>query len=48
VTANSSKDNLRPVMPKWDGKNKALLWFRGSYNTAQSYTEEVVGIITQE
>ena len=47
VTMNSSKDNLRPVMPKWDANNSALLWFRGSYSTAQSYQEEVVGIISQ-
>jgi len=24
-----------------------LLWFRGTYSTAQIYNEEVVGIVTQ-
>jgi len=47
VTMNSSVDNLRPIVPKWDAENSALLWFRGSYSTAQSYDAEVVGIISE-
>lgn len=47
VTMNSSVDNLRPVMPKWDGRSKALLWFRGNYSTAQIYDAEIVGIVTR-
>jgi hypothetical protein len=47
ITMNSSVDNLRPVVPKWDAQNTALLWFRGTYQTAQIYDEEVVGIVTQ-
>jgi hypothetical protein len=47
ITWNSSRDNLRPIVPAWDGNNMVLLWFRGSYSTAQIYNEEVVGIITQ-
>lgn len=47
VTMNSGVDNLRPIVPKWDAENSALLWFRGSYSSAQSYNEEVVGIISQ-
>ncbi|MEI9950245.1 MAG: hypothetical protein WDO74_15030 [Pseudomonadota bacterium] len=45
MTMNSEKENLRPVVPKWDVKNTALLWFRGNYQTAQTYSAEVVGII---
>jgi hypothetical protein len=48
ITMNSSVDNLRPVVPKWDTQNTALLWFRGTYQTAQIYDEEVVGIVTRE
>ncbi|HKO48729.1 MAG TPA: BNR-4 repeat-containing protein [Polyangiaceae bacterium] len=48
ITMNSEKENLRPVVPKWDVKNKALLWFRGTYNTAQMYSAEVVGIIDRK
>jgi hypothetical protein len=47
VTMNSDVDNLRPVVPKWDARNTALLWFRGTYQTAQIYDEEVVGIVTR-
>jgi len=45
VTANSTKDNIRPVVPKWDARHTALLWMQGKYGTAQSYTEAIVGII---
>jgi len=48
MTMSSENENLRPVVPKWDAKNKALLWFRGNYQTAQMYSAEVVGIIQRE
>jgi hypothetical protein len=48
VTMNSERENLRPVVPKWDVKNTALLWFRGNYQTAQMYSAEVVGIIEKK
>jgi hypothetical protein len=48
ITWNSSEDNLRPIVPAWDGNNMVLLWFRGTYQTAQIYNEEVVGIITRK
>jgi hypothetical protein len=48
ITMNSPDENLRPVVPKWDGQNTALLWFRGNYQTAQRYDAEVVGILTRE
>ena len=48
MTMNSQNENLRPVMPKWDTKNSALLWFRGNYQTAQMYSAEVVGILDRE
>jgi hypothetical protein len=47
ITWNSSEDNLRPIVPAWDGNNMVLLWFRGTYQTAQIYNEEVVGIVTR-
>lgn len=46
VTANSSKDNIRPVVPKWDATHTALLWMRGTYTSAQSYAEQIVGTIS--
>ena len=48
ITMNSANENLRPVVPKWDANNYVLAWFRGNYQTAQTYSAEVVGIIDQE
>ena len=31
ITANSTMDNLRPIVPKWDDTRTALVWMRGSY-----------------
>jgi hypothetical protein len=45
ITQNSVRDNLRPIVPLWDGNDTALLWFRGSYATAQIYDEAPVGIV---
>jgi hypothetical protein len=45
MTMNSTNENLRPVVPKWDAQNSALLWFRGNYQTAQMYSAEVVGLL---
>lgn len=43
ITQNSTVDNLRPIVPKWDSSHTLLLWLVGTYNTAQSYTTQVVG-----
>ena len=48
ITWNSSVDNLRPIVPAWNASNMALLWFRGTYQTAQIYNEDVVGIVTTQ
>jgi rhamnogalacturonyl hydrolase YesR len=45
VTANSTMDNLRPVVPKWDKNNTVLLWMRGDYHSAQNYDTDIVGIL---
>ena len=48
VTQNSVRDNLRPIVPAWDGNDTALLWFRGTYNTnnaAQNYDCAPVGMV---
>ena len=46
VTANSTKDNYRPIVPKWDAQHTALLWMKGTYETAQRMTMAIVGTIT--
>ena len=43
LTENSTEDNIRPVVPKWDSSHTLLLWLRGKYETAQKYTLKVVG-----
>lgn len=47
VTANSTMDNLRPIVPKWDTTHTALLWLRGTYSSAQSYNQQIVGLIEE-
>ena len=46
VTKGSTKDNIRPVVPKWDASHTALLWMRGTYSSSQSYATQIVGTIT--
>lgn len=43
VTANSTSDNFRPIVPKWKPGKEALLWFKGNYVTAQNITSKVIG-----
>ena len=45
ITQNSLRDNLRPIVPSWDGNNTALLWFRCTYNSAQSIDGAPVGLL---
>ena len=45
MTANSSRDNFRPIVPAWNRDNTALLWFRGTYTSAQIFSTQVVGVL---
>jgi hypothetical protein len=45
ITQRSVRDNMRPVVPAWDKNNTALLWWRGTYSSAQSYNSAIVGIL---
>jgi autotransporter-associated beta strand protein len=44
ITENSTVDNVRPIIPEWNGLNTALTWMRGTFSTYTSWTTEVVGI----
>lgn len=44
ITFNSTMDNLRPIVPKWDAAHTALLWMRGTYSTYTSYDLDIVGL----
>ena len=47
ITRNSTVDNIRPIVPKWDAKHTALVWMKGTYSTAQSYSMQIVGLISE-
>ena len=46
VTSNSAVDNIRPIVPGWDGNHTALIWLRGRYAAYTNYDLDVVGTIT--
>ena len=45
ITQKSYRDNLRPIMPAWDNQDSALLWFRGTYTSAQIFDGAALGIV---
>jgi len=46
LTTGSTVDNIRPIVPKWDANHTALLWLKGTYSSAQTFSLKVVGTIT--
>ncbi len=46
ITTNSIQDNLRPYIPRRNGGEPCVLWFRGSYSTYTSYSGSLVGLFT--
>ncbi|MAT71772.1 MAG: hypothetical protein CMJ58_19870 [Planctomycetaceae bacterium] len=48
ITFNSTRDNIRPVVPQWDETNSAVLWLRGDYFSYTSYDLDVVGLINPD
>ncbi len=46
VTANSTVDNLRPLVPHWNDPRTALVWMRGTYaNNHGEWNTAVVALI---
>jgi hypothetical protein len=46
ITANSTMDNLRPIVPQWDDPRTALVWMRGTYRANHGeWTTAVVATI---
>ncbi len=45
LTGDSDADNIRPMLPKWDKANTAVLWLRGTYRAYTNYDLAVVGLI---
>jgi hypothetical protein len=48
ITQNSVRNNFRPIVPLWDNNNTALLWWRGTYNSAQNFDAAVVGVLDRQ
>ena len=55
ITTDSTVDNLRPAIPKWDANNTAVFWLRGYYPYSATgpapqinYDEVLVGIIDRQ
>jgi hypothetical protein len=48
ITWKSTRDNFRPIVPAWDNNHTALLWLRGTYNSAQSFDAAIVGVLDYE
>lgn len=48
ITRNSVRDNFRPIVPAWDENNTAVLWWRGTYLSAQNFDAAVVGLIERK
>jgi hypothetical protein len=47
VTEDSDADNLRPIVVPGDPSVHAVVWFRGSMRSSQSYNAEVVGRVSR-
>jgi hypothetical protein len=47
VTADSTADNIRPIVPVWDAEHTAVLWLRGTYTGYHDYDLDVVGLIAE-
>jgi len=47
-TANSTVDNLRPIVPENHGYNAHALWFRGNYRFFTNFSTSVVGIFEND
>jgi hypothetical protein len=48
ITRDSTVDNLRPLVPRWDDERTALVWMRGAYHRNRgSWTTAVVALILE-
>lgn len=44
LTSDSRADNIRPVVPIWEGSSRAVLWLRGTMRAYTDYDFSVVGL----
>jgi hypothetical protein len=45
LTKNSAEDNIRPIVPIWEGGRRAVLWLRGKMTAYTNYRFEIAGIV---
>jgi hypothetical protein len=45
LTRDSAADNIRPVVPRWGGPERAVLWLRGTMRMPDDYHLSVLGEI---
>jgi autotransporter-associated beta strand protein len=45
ITANSTTNNIRPILPSWDTQHTALLWLKGTYTSYTAWDMDAVGYI---
>jgi hypothetical protein len=45
LTLNSTEDNLRPIIPNWDGPQRIVLWMRGSYRSYTDWDTQIYGVV---
>ena len=48
ITQDSSRDNLRPIVPISNGRWRILLWLRGTYKMYTDYDLDVIGLINPD
>ncbi len=48
VTTNSTVDNMRPYIPRRNGGEPCVLWFRGTYTSYTSFSCSIVGLFTTQ
>ena len=46
ITTDSAQDNLRPYVPRRNGGEPCVLWFRGTYQAWTSFQCSIVGLFT--
>lgn len=44
ITENSTQDNIRPIVPKWNKNRTFLLWLRGEYRAYTDFSMEILGL----
>ncbi|HWQ52081.1 MAG TPA: BNR-4 repeat-containing protein [Bryobacteraceae bacterium] len=45
VTKDSAEDNIRPVVPVWEGRQRAVLWLRGKMRSYTDYDFSVMALV---